>query len=189
MSDNFIIEARKSATQWAQDLVKRDPNSWAILDTETTGLDSRDQVVQIGIIDGAGNVLINNQLVKPTIEISEGARSVHGISNEMLEQAPSFADVLPTLQSILSGRLLVIYNASFDYRILQQTSLAISENFDLGVEDCHCAMLKYAEFVGEWNDYRGSFKWQRLPSGDHSAIGDCLATLKIIRMMAQDDLQ
>jgi hypothetical protein len=47
-----------------------------------------------------------------------------------------------------------------------------------------CAMSNYASFVGEWNDYHGNYKWQRLPGGDHSAIGDCLATLELIKKMA-----
>ena len=45
-------------------------------------------------------------------------------------------------------------------------------------------MLNLAEWVGEWNDYRGSFRWQKLQGGDHSALGDCIATLETIRKMA-----
>ena len=45
-------------------------------------------------------------------------------------------------------------------------------------------MLMYAQFVGEWNPRHGDYRWQRLPSGDHSAIGDCRATLALIHKMA-----
>jgi DNA polymerase-3 subunit epsilon len=48
-------------------------------------------------------------------------------------------------------------------------------------------MLKHAEWVGEWNDYHGSFRWQKLVGGDHSALGDCLATLETIRKMAESN--
>jgi DNA polymerase-3 subunit epsilon len=46
-------------------------------------------------------------------------------------------------------------------------------------------MLKYAEFVGEWNDYHGNYRYQKLPGGDHTAVGDCRATLKVIKKMAK----
>ena len=45
-------------------------------------------------------------------------------------------------------------------------------------------MLEYAKFVGEWNNYHGNYRWQKLEGGDHSAAGDCLATLEVIRTMA-----
>ncbi len=46
-------------------------------------------------------------------------------------------------------------------------------------------MQLYSDFVGEWNDYFGSNKWQKLPGGDHTALGDCLATLEVIKYIAQ----
>jgi DNA polymerase-3 subunit epsilon len=45
-------------------------------------------------------------------------------------------------------------------------------------------MLQYARFIGEWNSYYNSYKWQKLDGGDHTALGDCLATLEVIRVMA-----
>jgi DNA polymerase-3 subunit epsilon len=45
-------------------------------------------------------------------------------------------------------------------------------------------MIKHAEWVGEWDDYHRSFRWQKLQGGDHSALGDCLATLEIIKKIA-----
>jgi DNA polymerase-3 subunit epsilon len=47
-------------------------------------------------------------------------------------------------------------------------------------------MQWYSQWVGEWNDYHQDYKWQRLPGGDHSALGDCKATLEVIRRMAAD---
>jgi DNA polymerase-3 subunit epsilon len=46
-------------------------------------------------------------------------------------------------------------------------------------------MLAYSKYVGEWNDYRKDFKWQKLQGGDHSALGDCRATLEVIKKMAK----
>jgi DNA polymerase III subunit epsilon len=49
-------------------------------------------------------------------------------------------------------------------------------------------MLWYSQWVGERNEYHGDYKWQRLPGGDHSALGDCKATLEVIEAMAADNI-
>ena len=51
-----------------------------------------------------------------------------------------------------------------------------------------CAMHPYSQWVGDWNDYHGSYRWQRLPGGDHTAIGDCHATYAVLQRMAEPDL-
>jgi len=187
MNNDFILAARQDAINWAKDLIKRNPAEWIILDTETTGLNSNDEIIQIGIIDGAGNALIDNQLIKPACEISNGAFAVNGISAEMVKDAPNFGDVIPQIVEAVKGKHLVIYNAAYDLRMLIQSDKSFQMNIDEVACGIICAMNKYAQFVGEWNDYRGSFRWQKLPSGDHSAIGDCRATLKLINLMADQD--
>jgi DNA polymerase-3 subunit epsilon len=184
---DFFEQARSGAIQWARELLKRDPATWVILDTETTGLNAWDEVIQIGVIDGAGHTLMDNVLVKPVCDVSVGAYSVHGISNEMLSTAPAFNDLIPRLEEVVKGKCLVIYNAAYDLRMLNQSARQHVFKIDTVADGVTCAMNKYAEFVGEWNDYRGSFRWQKLPGGDHSALGDCRAVLKLIRMMADSE--
>jgi len=189
--NDFITNAHNDATHWAKDLLAKDKNDWVILDTETTGLEWNDEIIQISIIDGAGNVLVNNQLVKPTCQISAGARAVHGISDDALVNAPAITEVMTQIKGAVYGKTIVIYNASYDTRMLTQSLLARGANIidaelrlALGANFIDCAMEQYAAWVGDWNDYRGNFKWQRLPAGDHSALGDCLATLQVIKTMA-----
>lgn len=186
-----LFQARAESIAWAKDLLSRPADQWMILDTETTGLDSRAQVVQIGAIDGAGNVLIDNQLIKPTVQIEFEAYMVHGITPEHVENKPSFREYYGTLYELLKSRLCIIYNADFDTRILRQSYIAsnIDESLysEIFFSRAKCAMLEYARFVGEWNRYHQSFKWQRLPGGDHTALGDCWAVLALIKRMAESE--
>jgi DNA polymerase-3 subunit epsilon len=46
-----------------------------------------------------------------------------------------------------------------------------------------CAMRRYAAYVGEPSK-RGGTRSQKLPGGNHSALGDALATLRLIEEMA-----
>jgi DNA polymerase-3 subunit epsilon len=180
---DFIGRARESASQWAIDLLSTDPNWWVILDTETTGLGDTDQIVQVAAINGAGNVLLNT-LVKPTIPISESASRIHGITESTVDGARSFMEVWDDISDLIYGKLLIIYNADFDIRLMQQSALACGATMLEFPCDWNDAMGQYAQWCGEWSDFHGSFRWQRLPGGDHSALGDCQAVLALIKRMA-----
>lgn len=178
---------------WARELLQAD--DFCILDTETTGLENTDQICQIALIDSVGNPLLDS-LVKPTIPIHRNASMIHGIYDDQVANAPTFEEILIPLLKAIGRRDLVIYNAEFDLRLIRQSikpykiQLAFPTSDRRGCRvflnggSIHCAMLQYSQFIGEWNEYHSNYKWQRLPGGDHSAIGDCRATLGVIRKMA-----
>lgn len=170
---------RQEATKWAQGVLSR--SDWVVLDTETTGLGGDDQIVQIAIIDCQGTPLLNT-LVKPTISIPAEASRIHGITNEMVQDAPSWPVVRELVRAAIKDKIVLIYNAEYDTRLIRQCDRVHGcEPFDFQYA---CAMEQYSQWVGEWNDWHGNYRWQRLPSGDHSALGDCVATLGVIRKMA-----
>jgi len=114
------------------------------LDTETTGLSYTDEIVEIAIIDYDGTILIDT-LIKPTIKILYQVTQIHGISNEMVEFEPSFADIWHTLSDILNNRPIVIYNADFDLRMIKQT--AQKYRLFLKTEpQVYCALKMYRTF-------------------------------------------
>ena len=153
-----------------------------ILDTETTGLESDAEVVQVSVIGLDGQTMCNC-LVKPVELIPEVVIGIHGITNEMVEDASSFEEIYPVLTGVLAGKSVIAYNADFDSRILAQSGRRYGLPV-LPVKEWICAMEGYAQYFGEWSEYHGSYRWQRLPGGDHSARGDCIATLELIKRMA-----
>jgi DNA polymerase-3 subunit epsilon len=78
---------------------------------------------------------------------------------------------------------VIIYNVPFDRRMVRQTC----DFYNLRYPRCkefYCAMQWYSQWYGWKKKKDGSYRWKKLPEGDHSAIGDCLAVLKLIRKMA-----
>lgn len=172
------------AQYWAyQWIYEHDPDSWVIIDTETTGLTRLDEIVQLGMISGRGQVLMDF-IIKPTIDIKGEAMRVHNIGGLEVMDKPMFDDFLPKIRSYCRGRSVIMYNHEFDYRMLAQSAEAHGLELDLGFKQIQCAMKMYALYCGDWNPEYGSYKWQRLQGGDHTAIGDCFATLRIMKEMA-----
>lgn len=162
------------------------------LDTETTGFRSIDQIVDIAIVDGAGNILLNT-LVRPTIEIPAEAYAIHGINNADVASAPSFSALHPLIGNLLKGRRVVIYNREYDERLLLQSAAAWSRP-PLTGHSSHCAMLLYAAFYGQ-RKRSGDFQWQKLanavtqcglqwPAAAHRALADAQMTRLLVQHMA-----
>jgi DNA polymerase-3 subunit epsilon len=184
----FMDNARDEAIEWARSVVN-DPGA-VILDTETTGLDSDDVIIEIAVIDTAGNTLLDT-LVRPLKAIPEQATAIHGINSEMCQDAPEWLEVDRQLRWILRNEpRVIIYNAGFDDQMLYQTYHATgldTEWAEQARKRTECAMVQYAAFYGEWSEFHGSFRWQRLRGG-HRALGDCRSTLDLIRHMAGSKL-
>lgn len=166
--------------QWARNVLSKKEN-YLILDTETTGLGNA-EIVQIAVINLDGEVFLNT-LVKPTVSIPNEVIAIHGINNEMVKYAPTFPEIHKELIDILLGKTVIIYNSTFDQNIIQYCC-RINDLSPI-LFSSHCLMLKYAQYYGEWNSYSKNYKWQKLPGGDHSALGDCQAALELLKEMAE----
>jgi len=177
-------EDKANAREWARGILADDQAM--ILDTETTGLSDDAELVQIAVIDVKGAVLLDT-LVKPGQPIPPEATRIHGITDADVATAMTWPEMAEMVRKLLrAASRVVIYNAEFDTRIMEQTC----KGFGLpGIElrkDARwsCAMHWYSQWCGDWSDYHGNYRWQRLPGGGHSALSDAQATLKVIQRMA-----
>lgn len=94
-----------------------------VLDTETTGIDTRDghRLIEVGCVELLHRRATGKHFhsyLNPDRDIDEGAQRVHGISREMLADKPRFADIAAALLEFIGSDELVIHNASFDVGFL-----------------------------------------------------------------------
>lgn len=96
---------------------------FAVLDFETTGTSTTDTIIQVGlvIIDEFDITDRYTSLVNPGVRIPSSITSLTGITDEMVENAPSVEKVMADLYPLLSDCVLVAHHASFDHAFLQRS--------------------------------------------------------------------
>ncbi len=178
-----LPKTRNEVIERAKEWFDRDA---LFLDTETTGLSKYDEIIEICIVDCNGNFLFNS-LIKPTMRIPYESIVIHGIRDIDVKKAPRWPDVYDRVRGIIENRLIIAYNASFDYRMLNQTNDKYNLEHIPGT--WACAMKTYAVFRGSAN------KWHKLEvAADqmgltykeqlHRSHADCMLTLDLAKAMA-----
>ncbi|GAA2234772.1 MULTISPECIES: DEDDh family exonuclease [Kitasatospora] len=94
---------------------------FAVVDVETTGLGRSDRIISAGVyqLDAFGEVTDSwYTLVNP--ERDPGPIWIHGLTREMLADAPVFREIADELADRLCGRVMVAHNALFDWNMISR---------------------------------------------------------------------
>jgi len=106
----------------------------AIIDLETTGINvGTDKIIEIAIVKflpGSDQPLKKRKLINPGRPIPEAASAVHGITDEMVKDAPTFEKVADELRQFLDNCDLAGYNSNrFDIPMLMEEFMRIRLDF------------------------------------------------------------
>ena len=96
----------------------------AIIDLETTGINlGSDRIVEIAIVKVLpdGKKQVKRKLINPEMPIPAASSDIHGITNEMVKDAPTFRQVANELKQFLDHCDLAGYNSNrFDIPMLAE---------------------------------------------------------------------
>lgn len=160
------------------------------IDTETTGLDKNSEIVELTILDVSGSVLFN-ELIKPQQPITENASAIHGITNKMVEGAPSFEYFAYDIQKIISGKNVVGHNVKYDKKRLVYEFSRLNDIKFPEAKSWYCTMLL--------NIHSQNQKWPKLielaeehdicfEGNAHRSYADTEVCRKILHSIAQSTL-
>lgn len=170
-----IPSNRHEATEWAKKILH--DNNFLLVDTETTGLltKKRAEVIELSIVSSKQEVMFDS-LIKPKYKIPKRITEYNGISNEKVDGYPTFDEFHEEISEIINGSRLVAFNSKFDQEMLNRT----------------CDLYKLPRFESQWEcalkAYRAYCDFPRsgchLPMASHNSLEDCLATMRLIFVMA-----
>jgi DNA polymerase-3 subunit epsilon len=160
------------------------------LDTETTGIGSRAEVIQLAIVAADGTVLMD-ELIRPFGRMDARAQAIHGISLKQLRDKPTIDQLAGAITAHLAGRTVIAYNADFDTRLLRQSFWLAGVEWRRLFQQVTFVdlMMPYARFWGGRNG-----RWQKLAdacqqqsirlTNAHSALADAQATRLLLMRLA-----
>lgn len=211
-SDNYMSDSDSDKERKRG--VAEQVRSWmrmpfVVFDTETTGLDEDAEIVSIGIVSSMGWVALDT-LIRPTMPIPAEASAIHGITDADVKDAPTFVEVYPVIREALSAKRWAGYNLNFDTgklsAVIRRHGLEpispakawIAWHDEMMWQDDEADVMGwYAEWWGDWHDYFGNYRWQKLANArtrhklhegrDHGALDDAITTLRLIEFLGGYD--
>ena len=155
----------------------------AFIDLETTGINlGTDRIVEIAIVKilMEGNRSVKRKLVNPQMPIPKQASDIHGITDDMVKDAPSFKQIAHELKQMLDGCDIAGYNSNrFDIPLLMEEFLRAEVEFEMKGRK----MLDVQQIFHkmEQRTLSAAYKYycSKTLDGAHSAEIDATATYEI----------
>lgn len=152
------------------------------LDTETTGNEEKDRLIQIAYKIGEKTI---NELFKPPIPVSIESMAVHHITNKMLTNKPEFkfSQIFTDLHKMAHDPnvIFVAHNAPFDLEMLKKEGI-IPENFI-----CTLKIARYLDSDEKIPSYRLQYLRYfldiNIEATAHDALGDVLVLEKLFERL------
>jgi DNA polymerase III, epsilon subunit and related 3''-5'' exonucleases len=157
----------------------------AIIDLETTGVNlGTDRIVEIAIVrvQPDGSRQIKRKLINPEMPISAVSSNLHGITNEMVKDAPTFKQVANEIKQFLENCDLAGYNSNrFDIPLLAEEFLRVGLEFDFS--NRRLVDVQKIFHLMEQRTLSAAYKFycNKTLEGAHGAEADALATWDVLQ--------
>lgn len=156
----------------------------AIIDLETTGINlGVDRIIEIGMVKllPDGNRSVKRKLINPEMPIPQATTDLHGISNEMVKDAPTFRQVANEVKQFLDACDLGGYNSNrFDIPMLMEEFLRAEADFDMRGRKLIDVQKIFHMMEQRTLSAAYKFYCEKILEGAHSAEADAMATMEIL---------
>ena len=166
-------------------------NNVVVLDFETSGLSPSQgsRVIEVGAVLLENGVITDRyqSLINPGFRVDSFIERLTGISNKMLQSAPSSQKVIHELAEFINDRNLVAHNASFDQKFLDAEMAKARQSYS---GTFACSMLIARRLYQNAPDHKlGTLvRYKKLPvTGDfHRALADAEMTAHLWLKLLED---
>ncbi|RYY58245.1 MAG: 3'-5' exonuclease [Chitinophagaceae bacterium] len=156
----------------------------AFIDLETTGTNlGTDRIVEIAIVKilPDSSRTVKRKLINPEMPIPKVCVDIHGISDEMVKDAPTFKQVAHELKQMLDGCDIAGYNSNrFDIPLLMEEFLRVQVDFDMKGRKLVDVQKIYFQMEQRTLSAAYKFYCNKILEGAHGAEADATATYEVL---------
>lgn len=164
---------------------------YAVTDIETTGgYASANGITEIAVYIYDGQQIVDSfeTLVNPHQSIPRFVQSLTGITDDMVQLAPSFEEIAPKLYELFQGKVFVAHNVNFDYSF-------VSHQLQQAGYHLNCKKLCTVRYTRKIFPKLASYSLGNLCRhfeiplyNRHRAAGDANATVKLLELLRKNDV-
>jgi DNA polymerase III subunit epsilon len=156
----------------------------AFIDIEATGSNvSADRIVEIAIVKVLpdGNRTVKRKIINPQIPIPASISDIHGITDEMVKDAPTFKQAAHEIRQFLDGCDLSCYNAyRLDIPMLMEEFIRADVEFDMKGRKVVDVQKIFHQMEQRTLSAAYKFYCNKSLEGAHGAEVDAMATAEIL---------
>lgn len=161
----------------------------AVIDLEATGTNlSTDRIIEIAIVKimPDGKRLVKRKLLNPEMVIPQTTIDVHGITNEMVKDAPTFKQAANEIRQFIDIADLAGYNSNrFDIPMLVEEFLRVSLDFDMKNRKLVDVQKIFHSLEPRTLSAAYKFYCNSVLENAHSAEADASATWDVLQSQVQ----
>ena len=156
-----------------------------VFDIESTGINARqDRIIELAAIrvDPDGTETEKCWLLNPGVKIPPETTEIHGITDEIVKDCPTFKDVAAEIEQFFAGCDLSGFNADrFDIPCLEEEFARVGRNFNVGARRHVDVQRIYHRKEPRDLTAAVRFYCNRSHDGAHGAEADAKATLEVLK--------
>lgn len=166
---------------------------YLIIDTETTGLQKDDEVIELALIDFSGQEIYHS-MFEPQKEVHWAATKKSKLTKKKLISNPKFHDEWSKIKLLIGNKKLIAHNVDFDYQSIKQTLV----RYDLDEGDAMKIFTGSLDSIDLVKKYIKTSKYKLedvckilgiTDDQKHRATYDCLMVLKMLRALEQSEYE
>lgn len=163
---------------------------YAIVDIETTGgYANNHRITEIGIVLHNGEKVEQtySSLINPERDIPAHITHLTGITEEMVERAPTFTEIKEEVKALLANRIFIAHNVNFDYGFLKHEFHRIGEEF---AYKRMCSIRYFRKVFPGLPSYslgKIARHYGIENPARHRALGDAITTTRLLELAFQKD--
>jgi DNA polymerase-3 subunit epsilon len=182
------FDVRITNVNWTIDPMQ----AYAVIDIETTGGRAQyHRITEVGIVKMIGGEVVAKwqSLINPQRRIPQNITALTGIDNELVADAPLFADVADDIDEFTEGCVFVAHNVNFDYGFIKEEFNRLERPFRRPKLCTVREMRKHYKGLPSYSLANLTRHFQIDMQRHHRAMSDAIAAAELLNMVNEKRLE